>query len=135
MRTPKKRKVETPKRKKAITPTTNDDQPLHCSNEPSKKISSRGSALQLTPLVDDDVVQSLSKECTFLHKRVCALPTDEPIAMNLPKELFHYDEDGIARINKEDVKELLSGSMLNISVIQGFMRYRHVINMILTSLI
>ncbi|XP_021732612.1 uncharacterized protein LOC110699400 [Chenopodium quinoa] len=41
---------------------------------------------------------------------------------NLPKALFHYDEDGIAPIAKEDVKEFLSGTMLNISIIQAFMR-------------
>ena len=90
--------------------------------------------MQITQLVDDDVVQSLSKECTFLHKRVSGLPDDETISLILPKELFHYyDEDGIARISKDDVKELLSGSMLNISIIQGFMRYFHAIIMNLTS--
>ena len=41
----------------------------------------------------------------------------------LPKAMFHCDEDEVAWINKEDVKEFLRGAKLNISIIQTFMRY------------
>jgi hypothetical protein len=92
------------------------------SEKASKKNSSRGSAMQATPLVADTVLQSLSKDLTYLHNRVSMLPSDTPIEVALPKALFHYDDDAIAWLSKEDVKEFLSGSMLNISLIQTFMR-------------
>ncbi|XP_021775629.1 uncharacterized protein LOC110739493 [Chenopodium quinoa] len=88
------------------------------SGKASNKSSSRGSAMQATPLVEDTVLQSLSKELTYLHNRVCVLPSDSPIQVPLPKEMFHYDDDAMAWLFKEDVKEFLSGAMLNISLIQ-----------------
>ncbi|CAO2814641.1 unnamed protein product [Amaranthus hypochondriacus] len=78
--------------------------------------------MQATPLVADTVLQSLSKELTYLHNRVCMLPSDTPIQVALPKEMFHYDDDAIAWLSKEDVTEFLSGSMLNISLIQTCIR-------------
>lgn len=86
------------------------------------KIPSRGSATQATPLVEDTVLQSLSQELAYLHNRVCVLPNDSPIQIQLPKEMFHYDDDATAWLFKEDVKEFLSGAMLNISLIQISMR-------------
>ena len=95
------------------------------SEQVSKKNSSKGSAMQPTPLVGDNVLQSLTKDLTFLHNRVSHLPSDDPIEFALPKAMFHYDEDASAWLNKQDVKEFLRGSMLNISLIQIFMRYGH----------
>lgn len=46
----------------------------------------------------------------------------EPIAIQLDGTLFYYNEDGMAWLNKGDVSQFLSGSRLNISVIQVFMR-------------
>ena len=45
------------------------------------------------------------------------------IAVHLPKALFHYDEDATAWLSRDDVTEFLKGEMLNISIIQVFMRY------------
>ncbi|XP_021737361.1 uncharacterized protein LOC110703888 [Chenopodium quinoa] len=92
------------------------------SEQVPKKNSSKGSAMQPTPLVGDNVLQSLTKDLTFLHNRFSHLPSDDPIEIALPKAMFHYDEDASAWLNKQDVKEFLRGSMLNISLIQIFMR-------------
>ncbi|XP_021714674.1 uncharacterized protein LOC110682649 [Chenopodium quinoa] len=115
------RKSQTPKKRvdgpKSIDQTMPKKKSEHgsVSGKASNKSSSRGSA---TPLVEDTVLQSLSKELTYLHNRVCVLPSDSPIQVPLPKEMFHYDDDAMACLFKEDVKEFLSGAMFNISLIQ-----------------
>ena len=91
------------------------------SEQASKLHSSKGSPMPPTPLVEDIVLQSLSADMTFLHNRACHLV--DPMEVALPKAMFHYDEDAIAWISKEDVKEFLRGAKLNISLIQTFMRY------------
>ena len=91
------------------------------SEQASKLHSSKGSPMPPTPIVEDIVLQSLSSDMTFLHNRACHLV--DPMEVALPKAMFHYDEDAIAWISKEDVKEFLRGAKLNISLIQTFMRY------------
>ena len=85
---------------------------------------SKASTQLAVPLVDDHVHQSLSKECAFLHLRAGEVvpPGGNDIAVPLPKEMFHYDEDTYAWLSREDVKEFLTGEMLNVSIIQVFMR-------------
>ena len=107
------------KRKKVEKQKSKEEGPPNMEQGQVSKKSSRASC---TPLVEDDVLKSLSKACTFLHNRVSELPTGTHIQVNLPKALFHYDEDAIAYISREDVTEFLTGSMLNISIIQTFMR-------------
>ena len=85
-------------------------------------LSNKSSRAPSTPLVEADVLKSFSKACYFLHNRVSELPMDKQIQVFLPKALFHYDEDAIAFISRVDVKEFLTGSELNISIIQAFMR-------------
>ncbi|XP_021716896.1 uncharacterized protein LOC110684772 [Chenopodium quinoa] len=111
----KRKKVEKPKSKN-VQPTKNMEQGQGLNK------SLRGSAKSCTPIVEARILNSLSKACTFLHNRVSELLRGRSIEVILPKALFHYDEDGIAPITKEDVKEFLSGAMLNISIIQAFMR-------------
>ena len=86
---------------------------------------SKASTQLAVPLVDDNVHRSLSKECAFLHLRAGeVLPPGAPdIAVTLPKEIFHYDEDATAWLSRGDVTEFLKGEMLNISIIQVLMRY------------
>lgn len=119
----KRRKVEKPK--SVDQPTKKMSEQGSKSEQVSKKNSSKGSAMQPTPLVGDNVLQSLTKDLTFLHNRFSHFPSDDPIEIALPKAMFHYDEDASAWLNKQDVKEFLRGSMLNISLIQIFMRYGH----------
>ena len=84
---------------------------------------SKASTQLAVPLVDDDVHRSLSKECAFLHLRVGEVSPSTNIAVPLPKALFHYDEDATAWLSRGDDTEFLKGEMLNISIIQVFMRY------------
>ena len=91
------------------------------SEEASKLHSLNGSPMPPTPLVEDIAPQPLYADMTCLHNRACHLV--DPMEVALPKAMFHYDEDAIAWISKEDVKEFLRGAKLNISLIQTFMRY------------
>ncbi|CAO2814638.1 unnamed protein product [Amaranthus hypochondriacus] len=114
------KKSQTPK--KRVEGPKNRSEHGSVSGKASMKSPSRCSATQATPLVEDTVLQSLSQELAYLHNRVCVLPNDSPIQIQLPKEMFHYDNDATAWLFKEDVKEFLSGAMLNISLIQISMR-------------
>ncbi|XP_021759259.1 uncharacterized protein LOC110724166 isoform X2 [Chenopodium quinoa] len=116
----KRRKVEKPK--SVDQPTKKMSEQGSKSEQVWKKNSSKGSAMQPTPLVGDNVLQSLTKDLTFLHNRFSHLPSDDSIEIALPKAMFHYDEDASAWLNKQVVKEFLRGLMLNISLIQIFMR-------------
>ena len=102
------------------TPSKQTVQGSKKSDSPSK-----ASTQLAVPLVDDDVHRSLSKECAFLHLRVGEVvpPGAADIAVPLPKEMFHYDEDTNAWLSRGDVTEFLKGEMLNISIIKVFMRY------------
>ncbi|XP_021728745.1 uncharacterized protein LOC110695827 [Chenopodium quinoa] len=116
-----KRRVEQPISVDQPVPKKRSEQRSE-SEKGSKKNSSRGLTLQATPLVADTILQTLSKDLTFLQNRVSMLPSDTPIQVPLPKAMFHFDEDAVTWLSKEDVKEFLSGSMLNISLVQTFMR-------------
>ena len=117
------KRVEGPKGINQPKPKKSKDQGL-LSEKALNKSSSRVSAKKPPPLVDEDVLKSLSLELTFLHDRV-ALFADDPMTFALPRKIFHYDKDAseLLYLFKEDVKEFLSGAMLNISLIQVCMRY------------
>ncbi|XP_048493022.1 uncharacterized protein LOC125493596 [Beta vulgaris subsp. vulgaris] len=90
------------------------------------KISSKGSSPDATPkgtpLVSEQVIQSLSKSCLWLHARVSNLPDSSPIKVDLEKSQFHYlGEDSATWVYKVDIREFLCGAMLNISILQVFM--------------
>ena len=100
------------------TPSKGTVQGARKSDSPSK-----ASTQLAVPLVEDDVHRSLSKECAFLHLCVGEVPPSTDITLPLPKALFHYDEDATAWLSRGDITEFLKGEMLNISIIQVFMRY------------
>lgn len=90
------------------------------------KISSKGSSPDATPkgtpLACEQVIQSLSNSCLWLHARVSNLSDSSRIKVDLEKSQFHYlGEDSATWVYKADIREFLCGVMLNISILQVFM--------------
>ena len=69
-----------------------------------------------------EVVESLPYGCNWLHTCVSYVPNDEPIPVLLEKSQFNYMEDINTWMYKDDIKEFISNEMLNVSMIQVFMR-------------
>lgn len=115
--------------------TPNDEREIECaevsSHEKSspkrdaqeKNISSKGSTAAIDPgLVDEDVLDSLTKECRWLHTCVKDEPANKPVKVVLNKTQFHYFEDTETWITKEDISDFLSKDKLPIVFLQAFMR-------------
>ena len=52
-----------------------------------------------------------------------AVADDDAVGVTLPRSLFHYSkDDGTAFLAKEDIGQFLKGEMINISIIQVYMR-------------
>ncbi|XP_056682872.1 uncharacterized protein [Spinacia oleracea] len=88
----------------------------------SKLKSSKGPVSHANLLVESDVFDSLSKPCKWLHSLVSELPDGNPIGVQMDMSLFHFFEHGTAWVTKDDICEFLKVDMLNISMIQVFMR-------------
>ena len=92
-------------------------------------LSSRSSK-RSTPLKNDkkwdllpqNVLQSLSRACDLLATCVSNLPEDGLVEVVIDKSVFRYPCDGTTWLYKADLKELLVGEMLCISIIQIFVR-------------
>lgn len=91
-------------------------------SQDSKLKSSKGPVSHANLLVESDVFDSLSKPCKWLHSLVSGLPGDNAIGVEMDMSLFHFFEHGIAWVTKDDICEFLKVDMLNISMIQVFMR-------------
>lgn len=128
----KKRKVEGNKEAKVGSNKSNSK-----ANDLHKRtISSKGSTrdpvvdLDKVPevlskgndLVEKHVLSTLSQPCFWLHKCVSNLQENKAIQVSLDKSQFNYMVDSSTWVNKDDVSEFLSGKMLNVSIIQVFMR-------------
>lgn len=92
----------------------------------TQKHSSKGSTTRVlpkgTPLVESQVLESLSDGCFWLHTCVMGMDSNETLTVRAEKVQFHYLEDTAAYITKVDVREFLRRKKLNVSIIQGFMR-------------
>lgn len=87
--------------------------------------SSAGSASQFSPVIDDrSFLDSLTEDCRELADTLAlAVADDDAVGVTLPRSLFHYlTDDGTAFLTKEDIGQFLRGEMINISIIQVYMR-------------
>lgn len=87
-----------------------------------KQLSGSQVKAKATSLVDEQVLNSLTKSCYWLHSCVSNLPDEKPIEVQLEMAQFHYQVDATTWVSKDDVREFLSRDMLNVSIIHVFMR-------------
>ncbi|XP_057247344.1 uncharacterized protein LOC130589787 [Beta vulgaris subsp. vulgaris] len=91
----------------------------------SSQLHSAGSASQFSPSIDDrSFLDSLTEDCRELAVTLAlAVADDDAVGVTLPRSLFHYSkDDGTAFLTKEDIGQFLKGEMINISIIQVYMR-------------
>lgn len=90
----------------------------------SNESPSKGSASQRLEFFSGSVVGTLSKECKWLSDLLDTKNDDEPISITWDVSQFHNTpgETPTIWVSKEDISQFLSGSRLNISIIQLFMK-------------
>lgn len=93
-----------------------------CVDKQNSKYSTPQVAPKGTPLIGKQVLDSLSKDCFWMHTCVCNLPNETPIQVDLEQSQFHNIADPLTWVYKWEVREFLSREMVNVSIIQVFMR-------------
>ncbi|XP_010688840.1 uncharacterized protein LOC104902680 [Beta vulgaris subsp. vulgaris] len=141
---PPQQKADSPPQQKADSPPQqNADSPPQqkattiSSSPPKKAISveelqaSKGLSLQENKSkentskdtwIEKSMLKYLTKACLWLYVNVCDMPDDKPMEVKLGSTQFNYLEDASTWVSKADIKEFLCGEMLNVSLIQVFMR-------------
>lgn len=75
-----------------------------------------------TLLVPNEVFESLSDTCYWLHTCVMGMSEKSPLGIPVDKVQFGYMEDTFIWVPRQDVREFLCREKLNVSLIQSFMR-------------
>jgi hypothetical protein len=82
------------------------------------KEPSASSTINRPQLLDDAVMNNLNSDSSYLYQMPMSQPENEPIEIDVPTEVFGYQET--IQLFIEDVVELFKEELLNVSILQFF---------------
>nr|GMD54337.1 uncharacterized protein LOC109152007 [Ipomoea batatas] len=98
------------------------DENLPTDNKKTKDQSGDLSATGTrTPIVNDDALQQLGDNCKYLVSLLTAIPLDKDyIDVEIDESIFHHKNMKYIFVMMNDIKDLLTMSWLDVSIIQVF---------------